>query len=127
MGSTFVKQVLNMKTAHIILIGLIGFSFLYYGISCLSSNFMTTEFKRFGLSATQRKITGVAQILGGLGIIIGFFYRPLQISALIGISLLMLLGWFVRLRIKDSFIASLPAFTFFVLNAYLAYYLIVLR
>ena len=116
-----------MKTAHTILIGLIGFSFLYYGISCLSSNFMTEEFKRFGLSPVQRKITGIAQITGAIGIIAGFFYTPLQVAALAGISLLMLLGWFVRLRIKDSFTASLPAFTFFVLNAYLAYYLIAIR
>lgn len=85
---------------------------------------MTEEFERFGLSPTQRKITGISQIIGGLGVVIGFFYTPLQISALVGISVLMLLGWGVRLRIKDSFIASLPAFGFFVLNAYLAYYLL---
>ena len=116
-----------MIIAHTILIGLIGFSFLYYGVSCLSSNFMIEEFARFGLSTTQRKITGVAQIIGGLGVVTGFFYRPLQISALIGISLLMLLGWGVRLRIKDGFIASLPAFSFFVINAYLAFYLLYLK
>lgn len=88
---------------------------------------MTEEFERFGLSPTQRKITGVAQIIGGLGVVIGFFYVPLQVSALLGISVLMLLGWGVRLRIRDSFIASLPAFSFFVLNAYLAYYLVYIR
>ena len=116
-----------MTIAHTVLIGLIGFSFLYYGVSCLSSNFMTAEFERFGLSITQRKITGVAQIIGALGILLGYFYEPLQIAALIGISFLMLLGWGVRLKIKDSFIAALPAFLFFVLNAYLAYYLMYLR
>lgn len=116
-----------MKIAHTVLIGLIGFAFLYYGISCLSSNFMTAEFERFGLSATQRKITGIAQIVGALGVLIGFFYTPLQVSALIGISLLMLLGWGVRLKINDSFIASLPAFSFFILNAYLAYYVVYLK
>ncbi|AEE20695.1 DoxX family protein [Dokdonia sp. 4H-3-7-5] len=116
-----------MTIAHTVLIGLIGFSFLYYGVSCLSSNFMTAEFERFGLSKLQRKITGVAQIIGGLGVLIGYFYKPLQIAALMGISLLMLLGWGVRLKIKDSFIAALPSFVFFVLNAYLAYYLIFLR
>jgi len=116
-----------MTLAHTILIGLIGFSFLYYGVSCLSSNFMTIEFERFGLSVVQRKITGIAQIIGGLGILIGYFYKPLQIAALLGISLLMLLGWGVRLKIKDSFIAALPAFVFFIMNAYLAYYLCFIR
>lgn len=116
-----------MKIAHNLLIGILGFSFLYYGVSCLSSNFMTEEFERFGLSITQRRITGVAQIIGGLGITIGFFYRPLQVSALLGISLLMLLGWGVRLKINDSFIASLPAFSFFIIAAYLAYYLVYIK
>jgi len=88
---------------------------------------MTIEFERFGLSVVQRKITGIAQIIGGLGILIGYFYKPLQIAALLGISLLMLLGWGVRLKIKDSFIAALPAFVFFIMNAYLAYYLCFIR
>jgi hypothetical protein len=38
-----------------------------------------------------------------------------------GLSLLMLLGVGVRIRIKDSWLVIVPAFSFFVLNAYLFY------
>lgn len=113
-----------MAIFHSVLIGFVGFSFLYYGISCLSSNVMMAEFARFGLSDLQRQLTGVLQILGGLGAIIGFFYKPLQILSMIGISVLMLLGWGVRLKIEDPFLESLPSFLFFILCAYLSFYLI---
>ncbi len=116
-----------MALLHTFIIGFLGFSFLYYGVSCLSSKFMVSEFERFGLSKTQRKITGIAQIIGGCGILTGFFYKPLQIVAVSGIALLMFIGWIVRLKIKDSFIASLPAFSFFVLCLYLTYYLVWIR
>ena len=52
-----------MDIAHTVIIALIGFSFIYYGVSCLSSSFMTTEFERFWLTTLQRKITGIAQII----------------------------------------------------------------
>lgn len=113
-----------MVILHSVLIGFVGFSFLYYGISCLSSDVMVAEFTRYGLSDLQRQITGILQILGGLGAILGFFYKPLQIFSMIGISALMLLGWGVRLKIQDPFLASLPSFLFFILCAYLAFYLI---
>ena len=116
-----------MVLLHTIVIAFLGFSFLYYGVSCLSSKFMMREFERFGLSKTQRKITGIAQIIGGLGVLTGFLHKPLQILAVAGIALLMFMGWIVRLRTKDKFIASLPAFLFFVLCAYLTYYLVYIK
>jgi len=55
-------------------------SFLFYGFHCLFSDHMKNEFIRFGL-AKRRNLTGMLQILGGLGLVIGFFYSPLLINS----------------------------------------------
>tara|TARA_R110002049_G_scaffold37352_2_gene117792 strand:- start:3184 stop:3534 length:351 start_codon:yes stop_codon:yes gene_type:complete len=100
----------------------VAFCFVGYGISCLYSSKMVEEFKRFGLSESQRKLTGVLQILGGVGLIVGFFTHPfISMLAAVGLSLLMLLGFITRIKIKDSFYESSPSFVFMVLNGYLAY------
>ena len=82
---------------------------------------MALEFNRFGLTKTQRQLTGVLQLLGGLGLLIGYYYFLLLagISAL-GLALLMLFGFIVRLKIKDSIVLSAPSLMYALLNVYLA-------
>ncbi len=80
---------------------------------------MRKEFDRFGLSQTQRIITGIAQMLGALGLLLGLFYPILGLIATLGLSLLMLMGFAVRLKIKDKLRESLPSFLFMILNGYL--------
>jgi hypothetical protein len=83
---------------------------------------MYKEFKRFGLSNIQRKITGFFQVLGACGLSYGFYLNPtIGFSAALGLSLLMSLGFGVRLKIKDSFIQSFPSFFFALLNLFVAY------
>lgn len=96
-------------------------SFLLYGYHCLFSEKMSSEFDRFGLTKTQRRITGVLQITGALGLLAGLFYPGIGLAASIGLSLLMLLGFGVRLKIKDSFVQSFPSFLMFVLNLWATY------
>ncbi len=105
-----------------VLILLIAMAFLFYGYNCLFSEKMTEEFNRFGLNTAQRKTTGVAQIIGALGLIGGCFYWPLGLAASAGLTLLMLLGFGVRLKIKDSFAESAPSFILMLINGYFAYY-----
>ena len=101
--------------------GFSGSCFLFYGVSCLYSNHMSKEFKRFGIPQFQ-KLTGMLQILGGLALLIGFWKFPLlAFIGSAGLALLMLLGSVVRIKIKDSFLQSSPAFVFAILNCYLAY------
>ncbi len=99
----------------------VGLAFLFYGYNCLFSNKLAEEFKRFKLSDNQRKITGIAQLAGGLGLIIGVFYYSLGIYASLCLSILMLFGFIVRLKIKDSFIASSPSFILMVVNIFFTY------
>ena len=98
-------------------------SFLFYGINCFTSDFIVNEFVRYGIPQF-RKLTGVLQLLGALGIIIGFWARYLQLISVIGLSLLMLLGIFTRIIIKDDLIKTFPAIFYFLLNAYLGFELI---
>jgi len=98
-----------------------GSSFLFYGLSCLFSNHMKNEFNRFGISQFL-KLTGTLQILGGFALLIGFWKIPLlAFIGAAGLALLMILGSIVRIKIKDSFLHSSPAFIFTILNSYLAY------
>ena len=96
-----------------------GFSFLFFGVASLFTSQMKSEFKRYGLE-NSRIVVGALQLLGAFGLLLGYFYSPLlQTLAASGLSFLMLLGFLVRLRLKDSFIQSAPSLIYTVLNAIL--------
>ncbi|SRX55483.1 DoxX family protein [Aequorivita sp. CIP111184] len=97
-----------------------GGAFLFYGLSCLISQKMTDEFIRFGLDKQKRLLTGYLQILGALGLIFGnFFLDDLVFIASAGLSVLMLLGFAIRIKIKDSISQSLPSLVVAFLNLYI--------
>lgn len=82
---------------------------------------MRLEFIRFGLSTKQRIITGVLQLLGATGILLSFWDLRLALFSAAGLSLLMFLGFTVRLRIKDDVYRASPALIYMVLCAILCY------
>lgn len=84
---------------------------------------MVDEFIRYRIPKF-RKLTGWLQLLGSLGIVIGFWIDYLQIFSTIGLSLMMLLGVTVRINIKDNLTKILPALFYFLLNAFLSFKLI---
>lgn len=94
------------------------FSFFAYGIAYFTTSKMKKEFIRFGL-AKFGKLTALLEIFGALGLLIGLIFTPLLVFSAGGLLLLMLLGVAVRIRIKDPLLVIVPAFSFFVLNAYL--------
>lgn len=94
-------------------------SFLFFGLACLFDPRLKDEFDRYGLPR-YRKLTGVLQLLGATGILVGYWEVSLQIFSTLGLSCLMLLGVGVRIRIKDTFIQTLPAVFYFFLNTYLS-------
>ena len=93
-------------------------SFFAYGISCLIMDYMKQEFQRYGL-ARWRVMTGLLQILGGAGLIIGLYVPLMGLLAAAGLALLMFLGTCVRLRIKDGFVKTIPALVYCLINLYL--------
>jgi uncharacterized membrane protein YphA (DoxX/SURF4 family) len=90
-------------------------SFLFYGTTCLASKKMFREFSRYKLS--QFRITiGVLQIVGSIGLAVGFFVPWLALLASLGLAIQMFLGVVVRIRIKDNFVLIIPALIFCLLN-----------
>jgi hypothetical protein len=81
---------------------------------------MKNEFIRYGYDR-QRALTGYLQLLGGAGLLAGYWTSPwLAASAAAGLCLMMLFGFGIRLKIKDKFWATLPAFSYAILNLYLS-------
>lgn len=97
-----------------------AFSFLFYGIAYFVSTNMKNEFKRFGLEKFGT-LTAVLELTGALGLFIGFQNHTILALASAGLTLLMLLGVGVRIKMKDSLLVSLPAFFYFLLNAYILF------
>lgn len=100
------------------LVGFSAISFVCYGISCLMSERLAGEFERFGLRG-YRKVTGILQLLAAVGLLVGFAYPVCGLIASGGLALQMLLGFGVRLKVRDSLIQSAPALFYCALNAYL--------
>jgi len=97
-----------------------SFSFLAYAISYFISPHMKNEFKRFKLEKLGL-LTIVLEIVGALGLLLGFFFKPLLLLSSGGLALLMFLGVIVRIKLKDSLWISLPALFYMGLNAYIFY------
>jgi uncharacterized membrane protein YkgB len=82
---------------------------------------MMLEFERFGLTPLQRQLTGIFQLLGSVGLLVGLWQPLTGLVASSGLALLMLLGFLTRIKIRDGVVQSLPALLFMLLNAYLAF------
>jgi len=100
-----------------------GISFLGYAVAYFVGPKMKNEFKRFGLEK-YGLLTIIFEILGGVGLLIGYFFNVdmLFLISALGLSILMFLGVLVRLKVKDGIFVTLPAFFFFLLNAYIFWY-----
>lgn len=79
---------------------------------------MKDEFIRYRLSK-YRAITGFLQVAASTGFLAGFYFKSLTLVSSFGLAVLMLLGVGVRIKIRDPFIAILPALIFMCLNFYI--------
>ena len=95
-----------------------SFSFFAYTIYYFKSSKMEMEFKRFGLEKFGLIIMTL-QFLGATGLMVGLVFNPLLIISSLGLALLMLAGFLVRLKLKDGILVSLPALFYMSLNAYI--------
>ena len=95
-----------------------SFAFLYYGLLCLLSSSMKSEFIRFGLPGL-RKLTGVLELMGGTGLLAGLHWPEFLLVSSGGLSLLMLAGVGARLRVRDSLPVFLPAIGLMLVNVYI--------
>ena len=114
-----------MDLAYEVLRGLSMLLFFYYGVSVLVSDAMVREFEKFGL-LRFRKLTGVLEVVGAAGLLIGYLVPPLVIVASGGLALLMALGVAVRLRAGPPVTDAIPALVMLVINLYVCVYAITL-
>lgn len=96
-----------------------SFSFVFYGLSCLFSNRVKVEFRRYKLDHF-RALVGSLQIAGSLGLVGGIWLPALGGAAAMGLAMLMLLGLVVRKRLRDNVIQMIPAGVYLIINVYLA-------
>ena len=95
-----------------------SFSFIIYAVSYFVGTNMKAEFKRFNLEKLGLLVI-VLEILGAIGLLVGFWYKPLLLLSSGGLGLLMFIGLIVRINLKDSLWISLPALFYMALNAYI--------
>jgi hypothetical protein len=93
-------------------------SFFAYAISYFTSPHMKKEFKRFGLEKIGL-LTIILQFIGATGLIVGLKFNPILTISSLGLTLLMLSGLIVRIKLKDSIWISLPALFYLGLNTYI--------
>jgi hypothetical protein len=104
-----------MRILLFLLIIISSISFLSYGTTYFTSSQMKDEFKRFGLEKFGTMIA-ILELAGAIGLLVGLMFNVVLLISSGGLSLLMLLGIAVRLRVKDRFLVLLPALTFMLLN-----------
>jgi hypothetical protein len=97
-----------------------GLVFIIYGLMCLATDHMKLEFIRYNL-IRYRKLTGTLEFLGGLGLFLGTIKTTLLIISSAGLSLLMLLGVIIRIKVKDRPIQILPAFSLMLMNIFILF------
>ncbi len=96
-------------------------SFLGYGITYFTSSKMKEEFKRFNLEKVGA-LTAILELLGAIGLIVGYWVPVILLISSAGLSLLMLLGVITRMKVKDSLLVTIPALFYMLVNAYIFYY-----
>lgn len=96
-----------------------GLAFLRYGSVLLFRKRLRQEFSRYGLPG-MRAFVGVMELLGGMAVLLGLAVAPLGAFGAAGLSVLMVLGLIVRVRIHDPWRLMAPAASLAVLNAVLA-------
>lgn len=100
---------------QVILIFISAIAFIFYGLLVLLTNHMKAEFQRYGFSK-YRTLTGMLELLGGTGLLLGQYFTPLMVFSSGGLALLMFLGVLVRLKTRDPWFEILPAFILMLMN-----------
>ena len=97
----------------------VGASFLAYGVSCLTSRWMRSEFERFGL-ARLRILIGALEVAGAVGVLAGLAVPEVGFLSAVGLTIVMAAAVVARRRAKDGLLPTLPSLIYLTLTAVLA-------
>ena len=95
-----------------------GVAFLVYGVLCFFSSSMANDFHRFNLD-NLRTTTGILELAGGAGLLIGLKWPPALWVSSGSLALLMLIAFCIRMRMHDGVAVSTPSFTLMLINLYI--------
>ena len=101
-----------------ILILISALSFFYFGLNSLFSKKMLVEYNRWGF-AKYRQIIGSLQFLASFGLVAGLYFKYLVSIVSFLLFVMMVFAVFTRIKVNDSFIETLPAIMYAILNLFI--------
>lgn len=104
-----------------LLTGLVLFnslSFFGFGWACLTQPYMIAEFERYRLAA-YRPLVAYLELFAAVGLLAGLNVAVILSISSGGLSLLMFMGFIVRLKIRDGFWRSFPAAFYMLISLYI--------
>lgn len=107
-----------IQCLNVALIFFSAISFLGYGLGCFVSDYLKREFDRYGF-ASLRALIGGLQLCAAAGLLSGLSQPWMGRAAAGGLALMMLVGVVVRIKIKDTFLQTIPALFYLVMNTYI--------
>ena len=104
-----------MQTLAIILQIILGLGFLLFGVTKFISKKMVEGFDHFGLPQWLRVVTGVLEILGAIGLIVGIWSPAIATLASVGLAIIMFFATLTHLCARDPFSTLLMPSMLFIL------------
>lgn len=95
-------------------------SFIIYSLLSIFSKRMIREFSRWGFG-NLRILVASFQMLGGIGLLLGFYNIWLLCLVSFLLTFMMISAVIIRIRVKDSFLMTLPAIIYALVNSVIFY------
>ena len=105
---------------HLVILFFSSVSFIIYGVSSFYSKRMISEYERWGYKK-HRILIAILQLLAGLGLLIGPSFPTLLTFISFSLFVMMMVAVFVRIKIKDTIINTLPAIFYAIINFIIFY------
>ena len=95
-------------------------SFIIYSLLSIFSKRMIQEFSRWGFG-NLRILVASFQMLGGIGLLLGLYNIWLLCLVSFLLIFMMIYAVIIRIRVKDSFLMTLPAIIYALVNSVIFY------
>ncbi|MFC5403467.1 DoxX family protein [Cohnella soli] len=106
-----------MDIVSYILQGLLGLAFLGAGFSKVTgAEAMVAGFRKWGLPQWFRVFTGLVEIVGAAGLVVGYWEPSWAALASLGLGVTMVVAVLVHVRAKDDMKATMPSILLAILS-----------
>ena len=97
-----------------------AFSFVIYSLHSVFSKRMILEFSRWGIG-NLRILVASFQMLGAIGLLLGMYNIWLLCLVSFFLTLMMIIAIIIRIRVRDSFLLTVPALMYALLSFIIFY------